>query len=182
MLRPHLWECGVKRVNTTPQSKGTSARHTDAGCVLWSIHRALTHNQRLTLREGPRPPKHTGGDSCLAFLDAHGVGIPACPLHAKANDVRPFLAVGVDFVYRKFLQHFTLRLQLVQLPLILLGGHLLRCAQAYWGWTIIIVKFGEVLPVPGTRYGVGRDRRTRRTIQHVGKIRYTISPLGDLIM
>ena len=80
----------------------------DAGSTLERLH--TTNDQ---LETGPRPPKRTGGDSCLAFFDAHGVGVPACPLHAKADNVRSFLAVGVDFVYRKFLQHFTLRLQLV---------------------------------------------------------------------
>lgn len=96
-------------ITTIPKHNGTSVHNTDVGCALEQLHTTNDKNEK-----GPRPPKHTGGgDSCLAFLDAHGVRVPACPLHAKANDVRPFLAVGVDFIYRKFLQHFTLRLQLV---------------------------------------------------------------------
>lgn len=62
--------------------------------------------------------------ACLAFLDANRVRVPACTLHAEPDDVRPFLAVRVYLVHGKLLEHFTLSLQLVQLPLIFLGGHL----------------------------------------------------------
>lgn len=62
--------------------------------------------------------------SCLAFLDADRIGVPSRPLHTEADDIRPFLAVRVHLVHRELLEHLTLCLQLVQLPLVLLGGHL----------------------------------------------------------
>lgn len=62
--------------------------------------------------------------ACLAFLDADRVRVPSRPLHTEADDIRPFLAVRVHLVHRELLQHLTLCLQLVQLPLVLLGCHL----------------------------------------------------------
>lgn len=63
--------------------------------------------------------------SCLALLDADRVRVPTRALHTEADDVRPFLTVRVHLVNRELLEHLTLRLQLVQFPLVFLGGHLL---------------------------------------------------------
>lgn len=60
----------------------------------------------------------------LAFFNTNGIRVPACPLHAEADNIRPFLAMRIHLVDSEFFQHFALRLQLVKLPLVLLRGYL----------------------------------------------------------